>query len=457
MFLTTIWAALQQIYGSLAIWRLFPRHSAQTQKIEANTTQAITALRNEDWTALRPLFLLPLRLLLTEILLRKAWESVLTIYGPLEDIGPATFSNYWLLHTATAPLRFKQGSVSLSLQWAVTGHLIGLRVIPLASNRWKPPSYATSEDITETKLSLGRGIYKVGATLTLPTNPQPKTPCVILIAGSGPTDRDSTIRSLKPFKDLAYGLSSSGIAVCRFDKVTYTHGLWLKLLRRNRSMTLTDEYVYHVLDAVRQVRKHPGISEVFLLGHSLGAWPAAKITALDSAVAGCVLMACPAEQIYRCAVRQMRYLMAVNGGLARASNTMGEELVKLERQAEVADGLSPGSSVAAGELPFGIGPAYWLEGREFNPLGYSEHLSRKPLLVLQGGRDYQATMKDDYARYYETFRGCVSVEFRVYESLNHLFVAGEGLSVPAEYDKSGNVDAKVVDDIVLWVRRQVAG
>jgi hypothetical protein len=38
--------------------------------------------------------------------------------------------------------------------------------------------------------------------------------------GSGPIDRDQTVGGNKPFKDLATGLASRGIAVLRYDKRT---------------------------------------------------------------------------------------------------------------------------------------------------------------------------------------------------------------------------------------------
>jgi hypothetical protein len=35
--------------------------------------------------------------------------------------------------------------------------------------------------------------------------------------------------------------------------------------------------------------------------------------------------------------------------------------------------------------------------------------------------------------------------------LNHLFVRGTGVSVPAEYEQPGHIDEEVVTDIAAWV------
>lgn len=44
---------------------------------------------------------------------------------------------------------------------------------------------------------------------------------MVLVAGSGPSDRDESIGPNKPLRDLAYGLATRDIAVLRFDKRTY--------------------------------------------------------------------------------------------------------------------------------------------------------------------------------------------------------------------------------------------
>jgi hypothetical protein len=42
---------------------------------------------------------------------------------------------------------------------------------------------------------------------------------------------------------------------------------------------------------------------------------------------------------------------------------------------------------------------------------------------------------------------------RSYPALNHLFIAGEGKSLPAEYGKPGHVAPEVIDDIAKFVAK----
>lgn len=89
--------------------------------------------------------------------------------------------------------------------------------------------------------------------------------------------------------------------------MTRTHR---KAFRNRKNMTLTDEYVEHSVDAILQCQNHPKIhpNRFFILGHSLGAVVAPLIAAMDASVAGCVIMAGPAEPIYRCLIRQLLYM-----------------------------------------------------------------------------------------------------------------------------------------------------
>jgi pimeloyl-ACP methyl ester carboxylesterase len=320
---------------------------------------------------------------------------------------------------------------------------------------WKTPPYAV-EDVPCIPLTIGKGLYRVAAELSLPVSikPSQKYPCIIFIGGSGPMDKDSTIGALKPFMDMALGLANRGIASCRFAKFSSTTAG--KLLTRNTTVTLTDEYVYHVRHAIRKVHQHPNIDHdrIFLLGHSLGGLIAARLAAAEPAIAGCVLMACPAQPLYRCAIRQLRYFKSLDECLSPLSAddpSTDNTIEVLEKQSELADGPTMTLSTPASQLPFGLGPAYWLEYREFGPIR-SLQRSECPVLVLQGERDYQVTVNDDYAAFYAKFKDRQNVHFRLYEKLNHLFIPGEGKCTLAEYDIGGNVDMVVVDDIEQWVK-----
>jgi hypothetical protein len=79
---------------------------------------------------------------------------------------------------------------------------------------------------------------------------------------------------------------------------------------------------------------------------------------------------------------------------------------------------------------------------------------RVPVLVLQGGRDYQVT-KVDYDRWQELLGELPGARFRWYADLNHLFVPGQGKATPSEYASSrGHVDARVIGDIAAFTKQR---
>ncbi len=104
----------------------------------------------------------------------------------------------------------------------------------------------------------------------------------------------------------------------------------------------------------------------------------------------------------------------------------------------------------ASDRPFGVPAAYWRSLQGYDPPALAAKLG-KPLLVLQGGRDYQVTVADDLAAWKRALGGKKDVTFKVYPPLNHAYFAGEGKIAPSEYERAGHVDAEVVGDIATWI------
>jgi hypothetical protein len=96
--------------------------------------------------------------------------------------------------------------------------------------------------------------------------------------------------------------------------------------------------------------------------------------------------------------------------------------------------------------PLGTPAPYWLDLRGYDPVGTAAALNL-PLLIVQGGRDYQATVADDLARWQAGLAGRPDVTIMVYEPDNHLFFPGSGPSSPAEYEAAQHVDPAVVADV----------
>src|SRR2546428_196681 len=136
---------------------------------------------------------------------------------------------------------------------------------------------------------------------------------IVLVPGSGPLDRDETIGPTRPFRDLASGLASRGVAVLRYDKRTLVHAR--RLAAKRDTLTLHDETVADAVEAVRLLRRSRGVDggRVFVLGHSLGGVALPRIAALEPGIAGFVMLATPSRPLQDVYREQMAYLFGLDG------------------------------------------------------------------------------------------------------------------------------------------------
>jgi fermentation-respiration switch protein FrsA (DUF1100 family) len=157
--------------------------------------------------------------------------------------------------------------------------------------------------------------------------------------------------------------------------------------------------------------------------------------------------------MHRATLRQVRYLAGLDPAAPAASQVM---LDALTRQVATADSPDLSPATPASELPFGVPAPYWLDLRDYDPAALAATLD-KPILILQGGRDYQVTVADDLARWQAGLAGRPDVTVHVYDADNHAFFPGDGPSTPAEYEPAQHVDPQVVADIAAWITLVATG
>jgi hypothetical protein len=146
-------------------------------------------------------------------------------------------------------------------------------------------------------------------------------------------------------------------------------------------------------------------------------------------------------------LRQMSYIYGVGGG--PASEEDKEKLQGFKDAVASIKALSDADRGSTAKI-LGAMPAYWLDLRGYDPPETAKSVA-KPMLFLQGGRDYQV-QKVDLDNWRAALGDRPDVEFRYYPRLNHLFFAGDGLITPFEYSqKHGSVAEEVVADIAAWI------
>jgi len=264
------------------------------------------------------------------------------------------------------------------------------------------------KEIADTILT---GDIRLPATVLLPSDAK-DAPIVVMVHGSGALDRDETVYKNKPFRDIALGLASQGIATLRYDKRTFVY--------RHPVTSMDEETILDALSAIQRARHYS--HRVYLLGHSLGAMLAPIIAQRAKVqLAGVIMMAAPAKDLETVVREQFDYLLP-----SGASPSFKEQQLETLRQ-QAPHYLQPQGQVAA-----------------------AQQLS-VPILILQGERDYQVSMQD-FHLWEQSLKGMKSVAFHSYPSLNHIFMEGEGKSAPLEYQIEKHVAEDVLSDISHFVK-----
>jgi len=384
--------------------------------------------------------------------LEQAWDSLLGKAGPFQEISGVRISTAGGYETAFVTCRFENSSTDIKVVFDRDMKVAGLFFVPTqGSSEYEPPAYVDSGSFTEQEVTVGGGGWSLPGTLTMPKGEGP-FPAVVLVHGSGPNNRDEDLGPIAPFKDLAWGLASQGIAVLRYDKRTLVYQD--KIVALGGDITVWEETVDDAVAAVDLLLQTEGIdaSNIFVLGHSLGGMLIPRIAAASPQARGFVILAGAARPLEDLLLEQTEYILSLDGVVAPDEQVLLDQLRAAVAKVKSPD-LSP--STPAFELPFGASGSYWLDLRGYDPAESARGIDR-PILVLQGERDYQVTM-DDFRRWEDALSAMPNVTFKTYPDLNHLFIMGTGKSVPSEYELPGHVSQAVVDDIASFIKDNLAG
>jgi fermentation-respiration switch protein FrsA (DUF1100 family) len=328
--------------------------------------------------------------------------------------------------------------------------------LPRPQNPVKPYPYR-EEDVTYINKAAG---VTLAATLTIPPGKGP-FPAVLLIAGSGPHDRDESLLGHKPFLVLSDYLTRKGIVVLRADKrgVGKSTG--------NYDTATTADFASDAEAGVAWLKTRSEVDphKIGLVGHSEGGTIAPMAAVADPAVAFIVMMAgsgVPGDQII---VEQGRLIAMADG----ESKEKADEDAEKEREtlAAVETEKSPaalkrllGVKLAAEGAPDAQIDAQvktltspWI--RFF--LTYDPAVSLRkltiPVLALNGSLDLQVPPAQNLPPIRKALAEAGNQHAEVDElpGLNHLFQSAKTGS-PAEYGQiEETISPVALDKIANWI------
>lgn len=271
-------------------------------------------------------------------------------------------------------------------------------------------------------------------------------PVVLILPGSGPTDRDGNnpmgIKAA-PYRLLAEGLAAAGVSSVRIDK----RGLFASAgaVADGNAVTLAD-YVTDTAAWIAAMRARTGAPCVWLLGHSEGGLIAlAAASAHAAGVCGLVLVATPGRPL-AAVMREQLHANPGNAPLLAAADA-------------AIDALNAGRHVDVATLPAPLQPLFRANVQGFlislfaaDPARMAAAV-RQPILIVQGERDIQVGTADATA----LKAAAPSATLAMLPNVNHVLKLVESDSRGANLATYADPNLPLAPAVVSTVVRFISG
>jgi uncharacterized protein len=244
-----------------------------------------------------------------------------------------------------------------------------------------PTKTAPQPTIVEETIELKTAAGTLFGTLDLPKTKGP-WPVAIIIAGSGPTDRDGNGYGMKNdcLKLLGYALAEHGIAALRYDKRGVGKSASASPLEKDLSL---DTYADDAAAWIKKLKHNRSFTKLAIVGHSEGS----------------LIGILAAKQS-----KDVDALVSLEGSGRDFAHLLHEQLKKnlppdsYEKSAKIIDELAAGRTVenVPKDLNFlfraSVQP-YLISAFKYDPAQEIKSLNI-PILVVQGSTDIQTTDED---------------------------------------------------------------
>lgn len=290
--------------------------------------------------------------------------------------------------------------------------------------------------------------FSLAGTLSKPAQPAAgRRPAIVLVGGSGPTDRDGVAFGIPILGEMAGALADAGFIVVRYDKrgIGQSGG-------RAESASLAD-YAEDLRAAVRMLsqRKDVDARRIGVVGHSEGGAVALMAAAKDKRIAAAGLVATPGVTGAEIVLAQQKRL------LDRSTMSETEKQEKVAAQKRIHDAVITGKGLDT--LPPEVRRA--VDTPEFQSVLLADPAKimpnvRQPVLILQGQLDTQVEPPnaDRLAELARQRKRPATVDVVNVPGVNHLLVP----ATTGEFDEyvrlaGQHVSSAVMQALVSWFKK----
>jgi dienelactone hydrolase len=296
-------------------------------------------------------------------------------------------------------------------------------------------------------------------TLLLP-GAKGKFPAVVMLPGSGPTDRNGNQALLKTdlFKQIAESLAKSGIATLRFDKrsVGPTYGpLYPKDLAKLNDFLSWENHLGDAAKAINFARGQAQIdpARVGFLGHSEGALYAMQLCSGEKNPVAAVLVSAPGRNLAVVTRAQIQASLDRSPG----SGIDGPKLMA-DFDETVKAIVETGTVPKVNPLLAPLFPAYasrYLRSLfSFDPASVASKM-KCPTLVVQAEKDIQVLAKEDAPVLMKALgsRGGIASDFLLVKGASHNLKAVKNENTEPGFEGPASPDA--LRGIAAWLKRKL--
>jgi len=308
----------------------------------------------------------------------------------------------------------------------------------IASSATRTTAFSLPGDERVTIPSSG---FNIAGTLTKPSGGAGRLPAVVLIAGSGQTDRDETVAGIPVFGHLARGLAEAGFVVVRYDKrgVGQSGG-------RAESATLSD-FAEDARAVVRWLERRPDVDKDRLaaLGHSEGAAVAMLLASREKRVKAAVLVAGPGTTGADLILEQQRHQLDV----MKVDSTDRAAKIALQEQIHAAVLKGSGWEGVPDQMRRAADTPWFQSLLSFDPAKVMKDVEQ-PLLIVQGELDTQVPPHhaDKLVALAEARKKNPGVQLMKVPGINHLLVPAK----TGEVSEYGSLrDAEVAPSVPVGI------
>ena len=348
-------------------------HSAAAQQPNVVVKSFFEQMGKSNWSNAMQYMAPALKEKVNADVLRALWQQIEQTNGTWETLISQKTVREGSHYIVIAENNFERTAVIFRVALDSADRMVGFFIAGS-----KPRQVVQNANETTDTVNTADGGILYG-TLTQPEGQQ-HGPVVLIIAGSGPTDRDGNSLFVPgaqsfSYQQLAEGLAANGIASLRYDK----RGTGQSKLLKSPAQVTIEDYISDAAACVHHLQRNNRFSSVSVIGHSEGGIIGLAL-AQDSDLKCLIALSTPGETTDKVLLEQLK---------PKVSDSLYQQSVSILN--DLREGKTPIRVPVDLNMMFSPGNFnYWKSTFRFDPCALLPTV-RMPVLIVGGAADVQVS------------------------------------------------------------------